>query len=53
MSEITTINNTETVLITKKEYDQLINDQSFLNARHAAGVDSWEGYEIAQEESDG
>lgn len=41
------------MIISKKEYDQLIKDQNFLSALYAAGVDLWEGYEIAQEEGDG
>ena len=44
-------NNTEeTVTITKKEYDKLVRNSTFLSALYAAGVDSWEGFEIAQEE---
>jgi hypothetical protein len=35
--------------ITEKEYNDLVNDQKFLYALQAAGVDSWEGYEQAQE----
>ncbi len=37
-----------TILIMQEEYDELIADQKFLRALQAAGVDGWEGYEIAQ-----
>jgi len=36
-----------TITITKKQYDQLIEDQQFLQALEGAGVDNWEGYEFA------
>jgi len=39
----------EKIEVDKKEYEELVNDQKFLNALMAAGVDNWEGYEIAQE----
>ena len=38
------------VMITKEEYDDLKNDSIVLAALRAAGVDNWEGYEIALEE---
>ena len=37
----------ETVTISKKEYDELIEDMRFLNALRAAGVDNWDGYDFA------
>ncbi len=37
----------ETVTITKKEYDSLVEDSDFLNALQGAGVDNWEGYSEA------
>ena len=37
------------ISISKKEYDALIADQNLLGALEAAGVDSWEGYELARE----
>lgn len=37
----------EQITISKKEYDQLLRDQRFLNALCAAGVDNWEGYSEA------
>lgn len=39
----------ETVTITKEEYKELINDQAFLYALQAAGVDSWEGIDEAKD----
>ena len=39
----------DTVTITKKAYNELIKSQLLLQALEAAGVDSWEGYEIARE----
>ncbi len=41
--------NSETVTISKKEYDQLIKDSEFLEALRAAGVDNWDGYSYAFE----
>ncbi len=39
----------EKVTISKEEYDRLKEDSEFLEALHAAGVNNWDGYEIAQE----
>lgn len=39
----------ETVTITKTEYAQLKEDQEWLRALEAAGVDNWEGYQYAQD----
>lgn len=36
-----------TVEISKKEYNELVQDSRFLNALRAAGVDNWEGYDEA------
>ena len=35
------------VTITKAEYDQLLEDQKFLECLQAAGVDNWEWYAAA------
>lgn len=35
--------------LTQEEYNQLIRDQRFLRALEAAGVDNWEGYDIAKD----
>lgn len=43
----------EMITITKKEYDQMLKDQEFFQALVAAGVDNWEGYDIAQDIRDG
>ena len=39
----------KTVTISKESYDELLEDQAFLNALQAAGVDNWSGYDYAQE----
>lgn len=39
----------ENVVITKKEYDSLLDDSLFLDSLRAAGVDNWEGYSYACE----
>ena len=39
--------NMNEVVLTKEEYDELIEDRDFLNALRAAGVDNWEGYDFA------
>lgn len=41
--------NTEMVSISKVEYDKLKHDSYFLNALYNAGVDNWDGFEIAVE----
>lgn len=43
----------EMILIPKKEYDQLIENQKWLRALEAAGVDNWEGCDFAKEALDG
>jgi len=37
----------ETVTIPKAEYDNLIEDRKWLRCLEAAGVDNWEGFDIA------
>lgn len=44
--------NVEMISISKKEYEQLIEDQKWLRALEAAGVDNWEGYDFARESLD-
>lgn len=39
----------QTVTITQSEYDRLLEDSFFLDALRRAGVDNWDGYEVAQE----
>ena len=39
----------EMISIPKKVYDQLIEDQKWLGALEAAGVDNWEGINVARE----
>lgn len=38
------------VTLTVEDYTELLKDQELLFALKAAGVDNWEGYEIALEE---
>lgn len=37
----------ESVIIRKKVYDELIEDQKIMIALQNAGVDNWEGYDDA------
>jgi len=39
----------EMISIPMKTYDQLIKDQKWRQALEAAGVNNWEGYELALE----
>jgi hypothetical protein len=39
----------EMITIPKMDYDKLIKDQLILRALYSAGVDNWEGYDIALE----
>jgi hypothetical protein len=39
----------EMVTITKKEYDQLLEDAEWLNYLEVAGVHNWEGFSYAAE----
>jgi hypothetical protein len=41
--------NEETVTISKKEYDSLLEDRKWLQALESAGVNNWEGYDYARE----
>ena len=41
--------NEEMIEITKKEYDDLIEDSDFMRALEAAGVDNWGGMDYAHE----
>lgn len=42
----------ETITIPQEEYDQLKADQNLLYTLQAAGVDNWDGYELAVEASE-
>jgi hypothetical protein len=42
-------NMEETVTISKKEYESLLEDSKKLTALENAGVDNWEGYDYARE----
>lgn len=39
----------ETVTLTKREYEELLDAAEFLACLEAAGVDNWVGYSIAYE----
>lgn len=39
----------ETITITKKEYESLLEDSKKLQALEGAGVDNWQGYDYAME----
>jgi len=39
----------DTITISKKEYESLLEDSNWLNALENAGVDNWDGYSFAQE----
>ena len=41
--------NEETVTISNWEYQELLESARMLDALICAGVDSWDGYEMAQE----
>ena len=40
---------TETITISKEEYESLLEDSNKLLALEGAGVDNWEGYDYAME----
>ena len=40
----------DTITITVEEYEKLQFDSKFLSALESAGVDNWDGYEVAQEQ---
>ena len=42
----------EMITVSRKEYDQLIEDSIFLEHLHANGVDNWEGYSRPDEDED-
>jgi hypothetical protein len=37
----------DTVTITKKEYDNLLEDSRWMRAYEEAGISGWEGYDFA------
>lgn len=48
-----TIEGKEFAIITMAEYDQFVEDTNNLMCLEAAGVDNWEGYEVAVRMRDG
>lgn len=43
---------TDSLSISEEHYNELLNRSNFLSKLEAAGVDNWEGYEIAQEDNE-
>ena len=43
------MSETEMVTISADQYEQLLEDSSWLSALRGAGVDNWEGYDYAME----
>lgn len=39
--------NEDPVVLSREEYNSLVEDREFLQRLQAAGVDNWEGYEYA------
>jgi hypothetical protein len=37
------------ITVDRKSYQILVEESRFLHALYAAGVDNWEGYELAQD----
>ncbi len=42
----------ETVTIKKSEYEDLLNEAKFMRCLESAGLDNWEGYDIAMDKFD-
>lgn len=49
LSNYMNTNPDNTVTISLSEYNELIEDQELLQALQAAGVDNWDGYDLALE----
>lgn len=47
------MNGIPMVIMTKVEYDSLVDDMNWLMCLEAAGVDNWEGHEVAVRMRDG
>lgn len=45
--------NQETVTISKRQFNNLIEARDELRALYAAGVDNWEGYDAVMRQLDG
>lgn len=43
------MNTEETITISRKEYDSLLEDSAWLNCLQNAGVDNWCGWDYARE----
>jgi len=44
------MDNDETITISKKKYEELLDSEWMLTCLESAGVDNWSGYEYAMEE---
>lgn len=44
------MSNSDFVTLSWAEYEELIEARNVLEALQAAGVDNWEGYDVAMEE---
>lgn len=49
MHEIIKSEDAEKVVISKKEYESLLEDSKWVSALENAGVDNWEGIDFARE----
>lgn len=47
--EFITIKGEEFVVIGKKEYEELVERDGWLMCLEVAGVDNWEGYDVARQ----
>lgn len=43
------MNGVPMVIMTRVEYESLVEDMNFLVCLQAAGVDNWEGYSVARQ----
>jgi len=53
LSESFTVNGVEFVAVEKKQFDDMSAEIDWLMCLEAAGVDNWEGYEVAVRLRDG
>lgn len=49
IKEIEQENTEESIIVSKKEYKELLRSEQKLNALEAAGVDNWQGYDDAMD----
>ena len=46
---VETVDGPAVVVIEKKRYEELLEQEKWLRALEAAGVDNWNGYDFAQD----